>query len=384
MSFWSTHPKVRWMAPVAAVAVVAVTPYAVSASADSGLPSRTAAQLLADVQRSDVATMSGTIVESANLGLPSLPGIGGSNGSADLTSLVSGSHTLRIWVDGPDRQRLAVVGDRGESDLIRNGTTLWTWSSATKTATKRTIDAGDKKASTPTALPTTPQDAAGEALKAIDPTTTVTTSGTATVAGRAAYELVLTPKTKATRVAQVRIAIDGVKHVPLRVQVYSTQLAKPAFEVGFTAVDFGKPDARQFAFTPAPGTTVKDGNAPTADSPKAPAPTTKPPTKPSTKELADKPTVVGTGWSTVVVAKLPADALAGLTGAAGKAPTDKGSDQSSAQMGAILKLLPKVSGAWGSGHLLSGTLFSAVLTDDGRVAIGAVAPAQLYAALAAR
>ena len=50
----------------------------------------------------------------------------------------------------------------------------------------------------------------------------------------------------------------------------------------------------------------------------------------------------------------------------------------------MLNLLPKVSGTWGSGHLLSGTLFSAVLTDDGRVAIGAVAPAQLYAALAAK
>ena len=50
----------------------------------------------------------------------------------------------------------------------------------------------------------------------------------------------------------------------------------------------------------------------------------------------------------------------------------------------MLDLLPKVSGAWGTGHLLEGTLFSAVLTDDGRVAVGAVTPQTLYAALAAR
>ena len=48
----------------------------------------------------------------------------------------------------------------------------------------------------------------------------------------------------------------------------------------------------------------------------------------------------------------------------------------------MLKVLPTVSGAWGSGHLLRGTLFSALLTDDGRVAVGAVAPEALYAALA--
>jgi hypothetical protein len=50
----------------------------------------------------------------------------------------------------------------------------------------------------------------------------------------------------------------------------------------------------------------------------------------------------------------------------------------------MLELLPRVSGSWGSGHLLEGKLFSAVLTDDGRVAVGAVTPQTLYAALAAR
>ena len=48
----------------------------------------------------------------------------------------------------------------------------------------------------------------------------------------------------------------------------------------------------------------------------------------------------------------------------------------------LLKSLPTVSGSWGSGHLLHGALFSAVLTDDGRIAVGAVAPSMLYAALA--
>jgi hypothetical protein len=48
----------------------------------------------------------------------------------------------------------------------------------------------------------------------------------------------------------------------------------------------------------------------------------------------------------------------------------------------VLKSLPAVSGAWGSGHLLRGPLFSAVLTDDGRLAVGAVAPQMLYDALA--
>ena len=50
----------------------------------------------------------------------------------------------------------------------------------------------------------------------------------------------------------------------------------------------------------------------------------------------------------------------------------------------MLEALPTTSGAWGTGRVLSGTLFSAILTDDGRIAIGAVPPAVLGDALAER
>jgi hypothetical protein len=39
-----------------------------------------------------------------------------------------------------------------------------------------------------------------------------------------------------------------------------------------------------------------------------------------------------------------------------------------------------VTGAWGSGHLFTSSLLSALLLDDGRVYAGAVSPAALYAA----
>jgi hypothetical protein len=39
-----------------------------------------------------------------------------------------------------------------------------------------------------------------------------------------------------------------------------------------------------------------------------------------------------------------------------------------------------VNGSWGSGRLLRSSLFSVLLTDDGRVLAGLVAPEKLYAA----
>ena len=65
-------------------------------------------------------------------------------------------------------------------------------------------------------------------------------------------------------------------------------------------------------------------------------------------------------------------------------PPSAGAPASPSPRRASLGKLPAVSGSWGSGHLLSSALFSAVLTDDGRVAIGAVPPQMLYAALSRR
>ena len=418
MSFFIDHPRARWILPVAAVGVIGATALTVnqSANADSGLPPRTASQLLADVRSSDVSSLSGTVVQTSDLGLPELPGLGGSVGggssSSSLTSLISGTHTWRVWLDGPTRQRLALIGSNGESDVIRNGSDVWMWSSADKSAVHHTLTsdqvraggaghlpgglAGSAPSGTPSGMPggtatgmpgtlppgapRTPDEAAAAALALMGQDTAVTTSGAASVAGRSAYELVLTPKDKTTLVGSVRIAIDSEVHVPLRVQVYSTKRTNPAFEVGFTAVDFAKPDARQFAFTPPAGTTVTEsgklGTKGGSPSPTAPTSPTKP-ALPSTGQGAPK--IVGTGWSTVVVApfSLPTapNASSGTSGSG---------SESAAQLNGILKALPTTSGTWGSGHVLEGTLFSVVLTTDGRVAVGAVPPAQLYSALAAK
>jgi outer membrane lipoprotein-sorting protein len=307
------------------------------------------------------------VVETSDLGLPSLPSVGGHGGSsASFSSLVSGSHTMRVWYAGPDQVRVALLGQLGESDLVRNAGDVWAWSSDTNTATHWTAPTSDgaQRMTGPmtpgdaSGTPVTPQQAAEAALAAIDPTTRVTTDPTAVVAGRSAYELVLTPRDSRSTVGSVRIAIDGSTHLPTRVQVYARGAASPAFEIGFTSFSTSTPPASTFAFTPPPGATVKQGSS------------TAPSGTPGSHGMhsGTAPQVVGTGWTSVVVARV------------GSMTSGQGSGSGS--LAGVLKSLPTVSGAWGSGHLLHGALFSAVLTDDGRIAVGAVPPSMLYAALA--
>jgi outer membrane lipoprotein-sorting protein len=389
-----TRPAVRWAVPVMiAVLVVgagAATKW-ISASAQTSLPPRSAPQLLSDVASARLEALSGTVVQRSDLGLPDLPIPG--QGSSDMTSLISGAHTLRIWYAGPDKVRLALLGTLGESDVIRNGRDLWTWASRDNSATHRKLS--DEVPSTVDQLPQAPPQAAAQLLSAIQPSTEVTTAGTATVAGRPAYELVLTPRDTSSLVGQVRIAVDATEHIPLRLQVIPRSSPDPAFEVAFTRVSFARPDDAEFRFTPPPGVTVKEGGTDVA----TPRRTLVTP-QATLSRLHDaigkatggakasggqEPQIVGSGWTAVLVARNDTplgNALPGRQDQRGRqdqpGQPGAGPEQGGNPLDRVLGALPRVSGSWGSGRLLRSSLFSVLITDDGRVLVGAVAPARLY------
>lgn len=350
--------RAAWAVPAAVIAAVAAAPtllpLSVSATDAPNLPAKTAAQLLAAVESSDTQALSGEIVATARLGLPELPRTG-SSGTFDWQSLVTGSHTVRVWLDGPQRQRLALLGQLAESDVVRNGRDVWTYESGTQQVTHALLPDRAAKAqpTTPPATSLTPQQAADQALAAIDPTTAVTVDPTQRVAGRDAYTLVLSPKDSTTLVRKVSIAVDSTTSVPLRVQVYGTDPAKAAFETGFTRVEFARPAASVFSFTPPKGATVTERQLPAS---------TGKPEGGQPAEAAARPTVVGSGWSAVAVLPAPA---AGSPAPAG---------QSARLLEQLTTPLPDGS------RVLRSSLLSVLFAKDGRVLVGAVSPEVLQQA----
>lgn len=361
---------------VAAGTIIGGTALARSADADQPLPARSAEQLLVDLQTAERTPLSGTITDTVDLGLPELPDdLTGGADSASAAGLLTGEYTWRVWTDGADSSRLSLLGQAAETNIVRTGDDVWIWSSESQTATHKRIDpqAHEGAEQSDQTVPRTPQEAAQWALQRLDPSTQVTSEGAATVAGRAAYELVLTPRDQATRVKQVRLAIDAEKKVPLRVQVLSTKTSAVALRVGFSSVSFDTPPAGTFEFTPPPGATVVQAPEHTADQDPAK-------TDPATRPATDQPVTTGTGWATVLAGRVPDQAVGDhpMVREESTGPDDASSAQSGQE---LLALLPTASGAWGTGRVLDGTLFSAVITDDGRYAVGAVAPEALYAAL---
>ncbi|MFE7774356.1 outer membrane lipoprotein carrier protein LolA [Streptomyces sp. NPDC057445] len=382
----------RYVVPVAVAGVAAATiglVPALAASGDPDLPKITAQQLIEKIAASDVQQLSGTVKISTDLGLPDLGGLasslapgagkGGAGASASpesrLMELASGTHKVDVAADGPDRQRVSFRSGGEEYSVTHNGEDVWTYDSASdevvhgKDGGKGEGD-GDKA---PKELPTTPKDLADEALKAVDGTTSVTVDGTARIAGRDAYQLVIKPRQSGSTISSIKVAVDAENGVPLKFTLLPSDGGKAAVDAGFTKVDFSKPAASTFDFTPPKGAKVTESddlNAMEKGAPKAPAAPKSPRSPGSPEEFEGMEdfnglNVIGKGWTSI--AELAAPGGEGL-----KAPK-AGEGDVPPEAGKFLDALgDQVKGDFGTGTVFKTRLVNALMTDDGKVYVGAV------------
>ncbi|MDJ0381484.1 sigma-E factor regulatory protein RseB domain-containing protein [Streptomyces sp. G-G2] len=383
----------RYAVPVVvlgvAVATVGLVPAFANASGPD-LPKVTAQQLIEKIAASDTQQLSGTAKISTDLGLPSLAtgllgGGGVTGGSANpedkVAQLAAGTHTFKVAADGPDRQRLTFLDGKDEYSLIHNGDEVWGYDSRANEAFHEKnagAKAGERAKEHKTAdrLGTSPAQLAEQALKAAGPTTDVSVGDTAQVAGRDAYQLVLKPKASGSTIGSVQIAVDAKNGVPLRFQVLSSQGGKPIVDVGFNKVDFVKPAADTFTFTPPKGAKVKEGTD-------APGAATGDKGAKEHRGLQSLPipgldglgggtgkgdtTVLGEGWASV--ARIDSGNGKGLKDLEGKA-NEKDAPKEAKQF--LDSLGDKVTGTFGSGKVFSTRVVNALITDDGKVYVGAV------------
>ncbi|MET2011545.1 hypothetical protein ABXJ56_08360 [Microbacterium chocolatum] len=386
MSSGRSLPSRRALAWTAAVAVPAavgaavLVPLAASGSVD--LPDLTPEQLLALAADSDVDQLSGTLEQTSALGLPDLGAVtdalgGGSPGDpgtdadsraadiADLLELVTGTHTAKVYLDG-DRARLQVLDELAERNVYVDGAAgeAWFVDSESQTATRFLAPegSGEKPEDAVEAELPTPQEMIDRALADLDESTEVSVGSDGRVAGRDAYELVLTPRADDTLVGELRFAVDGETGAALAASVTARGASEPAFEIAFTDVSFAAPDAAALSFEPGAGITVEEKDLPVWTDADSRADAEKP-----TPPASAQPRVSGDGWATIVEIPAPAgerDPIAGL------AP-----DQTA--------LLDSVTTAVDGGRVLQTALVTVLLTDDGRVFAGAVPVDALVAAAAA-
>ncbi|WP_457972714.1 LolA family protein [Arthrobacter sp. D1-17] len=393
-----TSQWLRWIPAAAVPAAIAAGFLAgsVPASARDPLPEKTPAQVLAMIAQHSTKSLSGTLEQTSELGLPDVPQIGPSSGAGagSAVELLTGPHTARVFVDGPAKVRIQVLDRLAERDAVRNGNEVWLYNSRDNTATHVTLpdsltkpDTLRKKgdASTPPAsrVPgslSTPEELAARVLAKIDASTEVTVGDDVEVAGRAAYNLKVAPRSQGTLVESVAIAVDGEKGLPLSVEVRASGQAEPAFRTAFTSLTLETPDAGLFSFTPPPGATIRERVLPPhrhgALPPDAGVPG-RHHAGDGKAAAAEKTSwrVTGSGWESIM--ELPARNISPDAAAPGAGVPS---------IDTLLAdpLLRQATVTVTGGRAISTSLLTVLFTDDGRVFAGSVPLERLQAAAAAR
>jgi len=337
---------------VAGLAVIALP---AGADAAPKLPEITAEELVASVMKADPPAFSGEVAVQNDLGLPNLPGME----LADFDS-------ARIYHDGGERARLAVQDGNGEYTVVKGADEVWAYDSAENTATQFDVptEAKDPKKVREHALEKAelgdPSTAATEIIKKLSETSTIDVDGTARVADRPAYELVLTPKpSERTVLREVKVAIDSATRLPLRLQVMTNGSPDPILSLGFEEFTVGAQPDRLFEFTAPAGAKIVKPDP--AEHQKQAEEFVKEHGA-DAKAFGEGLKVVGDGWDTVVTGQVPAELLSGETGG------ENGVDPQQL----LERFGKKVTGDFGTGYLISTKAGSGLITDDGRFAAGAV------------
>jgi len=341
---------------VAGVVGLALLAAPAGAGPAPSLPPITPEALVGSMLTARPGAMAGTVDVDNQLGLPEVPG---------MPQLANGTSVIRIWSDGTGRARVSLPSGSTERTVVADGSTLYQWDSADRTVVEQPLrhDAGGSpepgSGGVERSQPGDPADVTTSLVAAVRDSSTISVSGTDTVAGRAAYDLVLTPKpAERTLLRQITVAVDAQRHIPLRLTVLASNSATPVLRVEFSSVTFAPQDSALFHFTPPPGATVTHAD----DTPK--------PASGVTAELA--PHVVGTAWDAVLVAHLPSTRA------------DRGAPATGADPLSLVKRLgTPVHGAWGSGWMISTNAGTALVTTDGRLAVGFVPRQVLVDALGA-
>ncbi|MFI8908773.1 outer membrane lipoprotein carrier protein LolA [Streptomyces albidoflavus] len=405
----------RYGVPVAVIGVAAATiglVPALAAGGDPDLPEVTAQELVEKIAASETDQFSGTVKVSVDLGLPSFGGLdlgelagslggegkdgkGGATATPEekLTSLASGTHTLRVAGDGPDRQKLTFVDGADEYSLIRDGDQAWAYDGSTGEAlhTGAAGKAGSKgdHPADDHVSDMSPKELATKALDAADETTRVTVDGTTTVAGRDAYRLALTPKDSGSTVNAVRIAVDAETGTPLKFTVAPSDGGKAIVDAGFSKIDYTRPSAGTFAppkdakiteskelapgdAAPGKDATGKDAKGDAhAKAPKSPKDAEEAlnslPAPLAGLASAEDTEIHGKGWASVAELTFPKGEGIPAAGSGSDAPGGLSLDS----------LGKKVKGDFGTGTLFSTRVVNALVTEDGRAFVGAVTPEKL-------
>lgn len=234
----------RWMAVLAATAVLAALP-AVVAALPASNSDLSAAELLRRINSSASRSYSGYAEATGGLALPVTDRFG------SVADLFGGRTQLRVWYRSSSDWRVDALSFAGESGVYHDQYGDWSWNYESNSV-DRTGSPVAPQVRLPTSVDLLPPEFGRRLLSQALPRE-ASRIGSARIAGRSAPGLRITPDQAASSIASVDVWADQATGLPLRVQVRGKQAGAPALTSTFLDFSPTEPSAAVTEFRPPTG-----------------------------------------------------------------------------------------------------------------------------------
>jgi outer membrane lipoprotein-sorting protein len=182
----------------------------------------------------------------------------GSLRGSGASPLLAGA-TGRIWVAGDGRFRVELQSDRGDAQIVDDGSHVTIYDPASKTA--YVAPTGSDRGKPHNGTPPTLADVQ-RGLKRLATSWTLSGARPGTTGGQPSYTVRIAPKDDGGLLGAAELAWDATHGVPLRAAVYAQGNDKPVLEVKASDVSFGRIAGSDLAFRPPAGTKTVQLDAP--------------------------------------------------------------------------------------------------------------------------
>jgi outer membrane lipoprotein-sorting protein len=175
---------------------------------------------------------------------------GGEAGQLSQSPLLSGA-SGRLWIAKDGRVRLELQAEKGDTQVLYDGTTVKIYDAASNTLYEYTPPAHEDATVTTTSHHEVPSVAKiEEAIAKLGKHTIVSGATPTDIAGQAAYTARISPNESGSLIGGAELSWDAVNGVPLRAALYSSTSSAPVIELAASEVSYGPVDSSVFEFTP--------------------------------------------------------------------------------------------------------------------------------------
>jgi len=167
----------------------------------------------------------------------------------------------RLWVASDGRVRLELQAEKGDTQILYDGSTVSVYDASTNTLYRYKIppDEQAERAGGSSDRHEVPSVAKiEEGIARLSEHALLSGATPANVAGQPAYTVRLSPKEGGSLIGGAELSFDAAHGVPLRAAVYSSKSSAPVLELAATEISYGPVDGSVFSFSPPAGVKLEE------------------------------------------------------------------------------------------------------------------------------